>query len=105
MASFQNTICLVSSILVDRSTTEQGVVARFSHLVVSITKAGQGARLSSTVIIIMSNSLSLFSSQDTREEDKSKSMVMEVIIMKSRTFTDRRGDRETSKLCHQCFIY
>ena len=105
MASFQNTICLASSILVARFTMEQGVVARFSHLVVSIIRAGQVDRLSSMVRDIVSNSLSLFSSQDTREEDKSKSMAMVDIIMKSRTFTDRRGDRETSKLCHHHFIY
>ena len=84
---------------------EQEEVVRFSHLVVSITRAGQQARLSSMVIDIVSNSLSLFSSQDTREGDKSKSMAMVDIIMKSRTFTDKRGDRETSKHCHQCFIY
>ena len=84
---------------------ELGAGARFSHLVVTITRAGQGARLSSMVSHTVSNSLSLFSSQDIREEDRSKFMVMVDIIMKSRTFTDRREDRETSKFCHYCYIY
>ena len=78
--------------------------ARLSLMVANITKVGQVDRWSSMVTTTMSNSLSQFSSQDIREEDRSKFMVMVDIIMKSRTFTDRREDRETSKFCHHCFI-
>ena len=56
--------------------------ARLSLMVANITKVGQVDRWSSMVTTTMSNSLSQFSSQDIREEDRSKFMVMVDIIMK-----------------------
>ena len=78
--------------------------ARLSLVVANITKVGQVDRWSSMVTTTMSNSLNQSSSQDIREEARNKSMVMVDTIMRSRTFTDRMGDKETSKFCHQCLF-
>ena len=81
------------------------VGARLSPMVVSITKGVLEARCSSMVTTTTSSSLSLSNSQDIREEGRNNSTVMVDIIMKSRTFTDRKGDRETSNFCHHCLIF